>query len=417
MMFLKSRKILLAGLFFTCGILFAQEGQTKTIEYSSKQKSMKLKAEDIILIPDNEASSFGGGYNLWVRKLPSVQSILLTETTKDPSGKSDSYAYRAPEYNPVNGDEIRYLDGKPLVSEGAKYSLVDSTVENHPVLGEAFHIYIPPKMVYGYEWSRHGEVEIGQGTFINIRTFEKPYADYDGEYMDSPFMFNMEVHRRHKENPPKKEPPKEPPAEKPVILDDNYNPTAGEKFKEISNDNVYSKGPETIVKDIVKVFEKYGDDEIIDVVLAIDTTGSMKNDMEKLKKDLIPSLQLALIHNSQVRLGLLFYRDYGDNYSYKGLPVSMFAFTSNFAIVNKNLNSVKIFGREGGDIPEAVYEALYASTEFFKWRPEASKRIILIGDAEPHPTPRVTKKYSKEYVLSLAAVRGIEITTILLPED
>ena len=76
---------------------------------------------------------------------------------------------------------MRYLDGKPLVSEGAKYSLVDSTTEKTDFFGEAFHIYIPARLIYGYPWSRNGEIEIGKGTFINIRSFEKKYADYTGD--------------------------------------------------------------------------------------------------------------------------------------------------------------------------------------------------------------------------------------------
>ena len=116
---------------------------------------------------------------------------MLTETTKDPTGKNDSYAYRAKEYNKINGDEKRILNGEFLVSEGAKYSLVDSTPEETDFFGPAFHIYIPQTLVYGYEWSRNGEIQIDKGTFINIRSFEKPYADYTGNYVDNPFMFDF----------------------------------------------------------------------------------------------------------------------------------------------------------------------------------------------------------------------------------
>ena len=45
------------------------------------------------------------------------------------------------------------------------------------------------------------------------------------------------------------------------------------------------------------------------------------------------------------------------------------------------------------------------------------KRIILIGDAEPHPTPRKSGKYSKEFVQSLADAKKIKINAILLPKD
>ena len=51
------------------------------------------------------------GFHLYVRKKVGIGSILLTETTKDPALKEDNYAYRASEYNAVNGDEPRMLNG------------------------------------------------------------------------------------------------------------------------------------------------------------------------------------------------------------------------------------------------------------------------------------------------------------------
>lgn len=394
---------------------FSQNTEGQKIVYTEKQNSMRIKPSDLYLVPEKDGEFGQGGYHLYVKKLPGIESILLTETTKDPEGKSDSYAYRAAEYNKINGDEIRYLDGKPLVSEGAKYSLVDSTAEKTDFFEEAFHIYIPSKIIYGYPWSRNGEVEIGKGTFINIRTFEKPYADYTGDYMDSPFMFNLET--RKKAKPVKKNPPEPETEPEPVVLTDDYNPVASQKFKELSGENIYSKGPETIVDDIKKILEEVPDKNKLDVVFAIDATGSMKNDLEKLKKDLLPSLLESFKDAPQARFGLLFYRDYGDNFSYKNLPVKMFAFTSDLNAFGKNLNSVRIYGKEGGDIPEAVYEAIYASSEFYSWRESVTKQIILIGDAEPHPKPRGTGKYSKDYVMVLASQKNIEVKTILLPND
>ena len=385
----------------------------KKIVYTEKQNAMRITANDIKMVEEKNDDGELTGYHLYIRKIKGVESVLLTETTRDPNGKADNYAYRALEYNPINGDEIRILDGKPLVSEGAKYSLIDSTTEKVEGLGDAFHIFIPTTLQYGYEWSRNGIVEIGRGTFINIRTFEKPYADYTGEYMDSPFMFNLETRRRAKPNPP----PPDPPVEHEVVLTDDYNPAASQKFEEMSDFIVYSKGPETIVEDILEVFDDIGNKDNLDVVFAIDATGSMKNDIETLKKDLLPALLKEFENAKGARFGLLFYRDYGDNFNYKNLPVKFFAFTDNLTTFNKNLNSIKIIGKEGGDIPEAVYEAIYASSEFYGWRPGATRRIILIGDAEPHPKPRGLGKYSKDYVMGLAEAKDIKVKAILLPSD
>jgi len=399
---------------------------SQTALYTAKQQQLRIKASDVRLVPDKK----NGGYHLYVKKTANVNSILLTETTKDPEGKSDSYAYRAKEYNSINGDEIRYLDGKKLESEGAKYSLVDSTPENTSFFGPAFHIYIPETIIYGYEWSRNGEITIGKGTFINIRSFEKPYADYSGDYMDSPFMFDLKVTKRVAKKPapkiqpkpapaPEPEPIEEPePVEEPeTVLTDDYNPVASEKFKEVSDDIIYSKGPETIIEDIRGLLADIEDKDNLDLVFAIDATGSMKNDLDKLKTDMYPLLTELFGNSPGARIGLLFYRDYGDTFKYMDLPVKVFPFTSNFTSFSKNLNSIRIYGKEGGDIPEAVYEAMYASCEFYSWRNTAQKKIILIGDAEPHPTPRGIGRYSKEYVMGIAESRKIKIHSILLPRD
>ena len=393
---------------------------SQKVLYTEEQKKLRVTAEDIRLVPE-PASTGKGGYHLYVKKLPNINSILLTETTKDPNGKNDNYAYRAKEYNEINGDEIRYLDGKPLISAGAKYSLVDSTPEPDEIFGSAFHIYIPPTLIFGYDWARKGEIEIGKGTFINVRTFEKPYADYSGAFMDSPFMFNMEKRVKVTKIPkPKKkepEPVKEPEVEEETILTDLYNPIAHEKLKEISKEITYSKGPETIVKDISDVIMNINPKTDLDLVLAIDATGSMKNDIDKLKKELRATMEICFKEFNSVRVGLLFYRDYGDSFKYDGLPVKFYPFTQDLATFNKNLNSVKIIGTEGGDIPEAVYEAIYASAKYYTWRPNAIRQIILIGDAEPHPKPRGTGKYSKTYVMDIVDSKGIQLETILLPDD
>ena len=415
---MQKKIILVTVLLAAMQMVFAQNDGSQTSLFTEKQQQLRITAENVRLVPDTK----NGGYHLYVKKTANVNSILLTETTKDPAGQNDSYAYRAKEYNSINGDEIRLLDGKKLESEGAKYSLVDSTVEDTSFFGPAFHIYIPETIVYGYDWSRKGEVKIGKGTFINIRSFEKPYADYTGDYMDSPFMFDFRVVKRVVKKPapkpaPEPEPEPDPVEEPETILTDDYNPIASEKFKELSDDIIYSKGPETIIEDIKGLLENIEDKDNLDLVFAIDATGSMKNDIDKLKTDMYPLLEELFGGSPGARIGLLFYRDYGDTFKYMDLPVKVYPFTSNFTSFSKNLNSIRIYGKEGGDIPEAVYEAMYASCEFYSWRTTAQKKIILIGDAEPHPTPRGSGKYSKDYVMKIADSRKIKIHSILLPKD
>ena len=397
------------------------------------QSQLLIRPSDIRLVSESGAGFDEiKGYHLFVKKNPGVESIMLVETTKDPEGKADNYAYRAMEYNEINGDEIRYLNGKVLDSKYSKYSLIDSTPEPDDEFGEAFHIYIPYQMEYGYPWSRNGIVTIDRGTFINVRSFAKKYGDYSGEYYDNAYMFDLGAPVViHKEKPVKPETEPEPEMEsepvaaeevrpEPVpvpILTDDYNPVATEKFGEISEFLTYSKGPETIVEDIMASLDSINPKHKVDVVFAIDATGSMKDDIEQLRKEWVPRLIAELKQFDEIRLGLLLYRDYPDNFRFKGLPVRFFDFTYNIKEFEANLNAFIIKGTEGGDIPEAVYEAMYASLEFYKWDEDAQRKIILIGDAEPHPKPRGSGKYSKDLVMKLAAEKEIAIDAIITPDD
>ena len=142
------------------------------------QNNLLVKPEDLRLVPETalQGAELGNfqeikGYHLFIRKIPGLESVMLTETTKDPSGEADNYAYRALEHNDVNGDEVRYLNGKVLDSVHSKFSLVDSTAESDGKFGEAFHIYIPSTIQFGYPWTRNGTLSIGKGTLVNIRAF------------------------------------------------------------------------------------------------------------------------------------------------------------------------------------------------------------------------------------------------------
>ena len=82
------------------------------------------------------------GYDLYIRKLKEVNSILLTESQRFADPKINNYALRTKEYYEANSDEIRILDGKVLHTKYDAFFLVDSTPQNHSTLGEAFHFFL-----------------------------------------------------------------------------------------------------------------------------------------------------------------------------------------------------------------------------------------------------------------------------------
>lgn len=332
-----------------------------------------------------------GGYHLFIRKKPDLASVLLTESTRDPALQADNYAYRAPEWNPVNGDEIRYLDGKPLPRESKIWSLIDSSPEPDSQFGEAFHIYIPYILNYGYSWSRHGEIYVVDGTYLNIRAFQKPFGSYQGAFKDNPFV--LRVIQKPLEGPP----------------EGNFMKDTVETFTEIAaagkGEVLFSIGVDDIVPKIKKVLETV-QGKSVDLVVALDTTASMRDDIDSVRAMLIPMLQDIIQDFVSFRIGMVLYKDYYEEYLNKVTP-----FTSDFASFQRTLNGIRVGG--GRDIPEAVYEALYVACTQYPWAAE-EKLVLLIGDAPPHP--RARGAITKEMVDQAAAEGELKINMMILPQ-
>ena len=144
----------------------------------------------------------------------------------------------------------------------------------------------------------------------------------------------------------------------------------------------------------------------LDLCFMIDTTGSMGDELGYLQAevgDVISRVQTEL-PNADIRLGLVFYRDFGDEY-----VVKSFDFTSDISAQQTVLKKQKAAG--GGDYPEAVHEAL-AETLGLSWREDARKILVPVLDAPPHDstTEQGTKRDIRgEYgtLVYQAAEKGI----------
>jgi hypothetical protein len=354
---------------------------------------MALWAQDLAIAEDDMRieQRVDGGFHLFIRKKPDIASVLLVESTRDSTFQEANYAYRAAEWNAVNGDEIRLLDGKPLPKESGIYSLISSSPQYHPELGEAFHIYIPYILYYGYPYTRNGEIYVVDGTYFNIRSFARLYGDYGGGFRDNPFV--LRVTQRPLDGPP----------------EGNYMKDTVESFTAIARDGgsepVYALGAGDLVERIRGILEEE-QGKTLDLVICLDTTNSMRDDLAAVREKLIPMLRELLPAFTDFRTGMVLYRDYREEYLTRVIP-----FTRDFNQFQRSLNTVRAGG--GKDIPEAVYEALYEAAIQFPWEAE-SKLIILIGDAPPHPRPR--GKIRADMVNQAAAERGLRVHPIILPQ-
>jgi uncharacterized protein YegL len=119
----------------------------------------------------------------------------------------------------------------------------------------------------------------------------------------------------------------------------------------------------------------------IDVVFALDATGSMGDEISVVKDKVAAMMSQIQSGNPKpdVRFGLVAYRDHGDAYVTKTYPL-----TANVQSIQASLQEVQAAG--GGDTPEAVGEGLLASVEEMNWDQDAqtTRMIFLIGDAGPH---------------------------------
>jgi hypothetical protein len=309
---------------------------------ASAGSELSIAPEDLRIVARDD-----GGYDLYLRKKSGIASVLLTESTKDPAMKADNFAYRAAEYNEVNGSEKRLLNGKPIPASSRIYSLISSTPRSDEAFGQSFRILIPPVLYYGYPWSRSGAVAVGKGTFINLRAFAKPYADYAGAFLDNPY----EIAIAAKPNPPP--PPPEPQKKAPPPP---------------SDDRTSSK--------IGALIDEEGG-KSLDLVVCLDTTESMVPYIDDIKKNLGPILRERAARYASFRIGIVLFKDYWpDDYITLKYP-----FTSDIASFERTVKGVSVMG--GRDIPEAEFEALYAAATEFDWKADV-RQVVLVTDAAPH---------------------------------
>ena len=119
----------------------------------------------------------------------------------------------------------------------------------------------------------------------------------------------------------------------------------------------------------------------IEVCFVLDTTGSMGGLIEGAKQKIwsIANEMISAQPTPELKLGLIGYRDRGDEY-----VVKSFGLTDDIDAIYGHLREFQADG--GGDAPESVNEALAEAIHKMPWSSDSKvlKIIFLVGDAPPH---------------------------------
>ena len=149
----------------------------------------------------------------------------------------------------------------------------------------------------------------------------------------------------------------------------------------------------------------YGLDFPLDVVFLIDSTGSMADEIHRIKSNLesITRQVSNLPANPDLRFGMVSYRDRGDEY-----VTRLYPFDGNVRRFSEAIQNLEASG--GDDYPESLNQALHEAVNNMGWRENAIRLIFLIADAPPHLDYPQDKDYATE--MMRAQEKGIKVFSV-----
>ena len=143
-----------------------------------------------------------------------------------------------------------------------------------------------------------------------------------------------------------------------------------------------------------------------DIAFFVDATGSMTDEIDFLKSDLIDIFKKVekLQAGTTIRTAALFYRDEGDEYVTKRID-----FTTDIKSVSNYVGKQSAAG--GGDFPEAVHTALEKGLQNLSWDEGARTRIVfMLLDAPAHHNDKVIESLHQS--IEAYAKAGIKIIPV-----
>lgn len=154
-------------------------------------------------------------------------------------------------------------------------------------------------------------------------------------------------------------------------------------YKKFLEDTI--EGYKVLSEEKIKIEDKIiNNEELTDLVIAFDTTGSMGSYIAAVKnhvRDLIPKL---FKENKNLQISIVAFGDYCDmiNKDEFGKAYQVIGLTSN---ENNLINFINNAQNTGGGDGDEFYELVIKKiTEETQWRKNSSKSVLLIADDNPH---------------------------------
>jgi hypothetical protein len=142
----------------------------------------------------------------------------------------------------------------------------------------------------------------------------------------------------------------------------------------------------------------------IDLAFVLDTTGSMGEEIDAVKSTIRAVAARLGSDQTDVRIGLVEYKDRGD-----AEVTHLYPFSSDLAAFSRSVAGITAGG--GGDYPEDMQAGLSLALDQLAWRSDATARMVfVIADAPPHldyPDERDYRDTARR-----AARSGIKIYTV-----
>lgn len=145
----------------------------------------------------------------------------------------------------------------------------------------------------------------------------------------------------------------------------------------------------------------------IDIAFMVDATGSMGDELEYLKVELVDIINRVKAKKAlaTMNIGAVFYRDIGDEYVTRKSEFS--------TDISKTVNFIKQQKAEGGgDFPEAVHTALKETLKNLQWSTNATSRVVfMVLDAPPHHNAQIVSEMNE--LIALASRKGVKLVPVV----